>query len=106
MMGKTRTYLMQVRALRDFLRLESASGILLFIASFLALLVDNSPVSSFYNWILHTPIELKIGHWMIVKPLLFWINEGLMSLFFLLIGLELKEELLEGVLSKRTQATL
>ncbi len=84
---------------QNFLKKESASGILLMGAAFLAIIVANSPLSGLYATLLDTPVEIKIGALHIAKPLILWINDGLMAIFFFLIGLELKRELLEGELS-------
>ncbi len=83
----------------NFFRLESASGVLLMAAAVLALLCANSPLQPYYAWLLETPVEVRIGSLQIAKPLLLWINDGLMAVFFFLVGLELKRELLEGELS-------
>ncbi len=84
------------KALRNFLSQESAGGILLLIAVALAMVLANSPLSGLYQGFLDTPMQLRLGALDINKPLLLWINDGLMALFFLLIGLEVKRELLEG----------
>ncbi|TDJ16616.1 MAG: Na+/H+ antiporter NhaA [Gammaproteobacteria bacterium] len=86
-------------ALRDFLKLETASGIVLVAAAVVAMVVANSPLSGFYASLIDIPVEIRIGDFEIAKPLLLWINDGLMAVFFLLIGLELKRELVEGQLS-------
>jgi NhaA family Na+:H+ antiporter len=95
-----------INAFRDFLRLESASGILLVCAAALAMLVANSPLSHIYDSLIDLPVEVRVGNFGIAKPLLLWINDGLMALFFLLIGLELKREVVEGQLSDLSQASL
>ncbi|ATX79458.1 sodium/proton antiporter, NhaA family [Mariprofundus aestuarium] len=87
-----------VAAIKTFLRLESASGILLIAAALLAMLLANSPLSHYYDLLLDTPVEVRIGALQIAKPLLLWINDGLMALFFFIVGLELKREILEGEL--------
>ncbi len=84
---------------QKFLKKESASGILLMVAAFLAIIVANSPFSDLYDALLDIPVEIKFGALHIAKPLILWINDGLMAIFFFLIGLELKRELLEGELS-------
>ena len=89
-----------------FFQLEAASGLLLIAAAVLALIINNSPLSWLYNGLLDTPVVAQIGALKIAKPLLLWINDGLMALFFLLIGLEVKRELLEGHLSKPSQVVL
>jgi len=86
--------------------LEAASGLLLIAAAILALIINNSPLSWLYNGLLDTPVVAQIGALKIAKPLLLWINDGLMALFFLLIGLEVKREVLDGQLSKPSQIVL
>jgi len=86
--------------------LEAASGLLLIAAAVLALIINNSPLSWLYNGLLETPVVAQIGALKIAKPLLLWINDGLMALFFLLIGLEVKREVLDGQLSKPSQIVL
>jgi NhaA family Na+:H+ antiporter len=86
--------------------MEAASGLLLIAAAVLALIINNSPLSWLYNGLLETPVVAQIGALKIAKPLLLWINDGLMALFFLLIGLEVKREVLEGHLSKPSQIVL
>jgi NhaA family Na+:H+ antiporter len=86
--------------------LEAASGLLLIAAAALALIINNSPLSWLYNGLLDTPVVAQIGALKIAKPLLLWINDGLMALFFLLIGLEVKREVLDGQLSKPSQIVL
>jgi len=95
-----------LNAFRDFLRLESASGIMLVAAAALAMLVANSPLAGIYGSLVDLPVEIRVGNLEIAKPLLLWINDGLMALFFLMIGLELKREIVEGQLSDLTQASL
>jgi NhaA family Na+:H+ antiporter len=92
--------------LREFLKLESASGILLVIAAVLAMVVNNSPLSGIYDQLLSMPVEIRIGAVHIDKPLLLWINDGLMAVFFFLVGLEIKREVLEGELSNPAQIAL
>ncbi len=84
----------------------TAGGLLLVIAAVLAILVANSPLHTYYDLLLDTAVEIRIGELQIAKPLLLWINDGLMALFFLLVGLELKRELLEGELSDIRQIVL
>ena len=97
---------MPIKIIRDFLRLESAGGILLVAAAAVAMLLANSPIAALYDGFLATPVEIRIGDFQIAKPLLLWINDGLMAVFFLLIGLELKREMLEGRLSSYKQVML
>ena len=83
----------------EFLELESAGGILLILVALLAIIMANSPLQSFYELLLSTPVEIRIGLLEVAKPLLLWVNDGLMAIFFFLVGLELKRELTEGELS-------
>ncbi len=85
--------------IQKFLQLESAGGVCLIIAAVVAMLCANSALDSYYQLLLDTPVEVRVGPLEIAKPLLLWINDGLMAIFFFLIGLELKRELLEGELS-------
>ena len=96
---------MRVR-LRGLLQHEAAGGVLLMAAAALALLLDNSPLAWLYDALLSTPVVIQIGALVIDKPLLLWINDGLMAVFFFLIGLEIKRELVEGRLSTWQQASL
>jgi NhaA family Na+:H+ antiporter len=89
-----------------FLRLESASGLLLIGAAALALLLDNSPLAWLYDGLLEVPMSVRIGALKLDKPLLLWINDGLMAVFSLLVGLEIKREILKGELSSRATAAL
>ncbi len=91
---------MPFKAIHQFLRSEAKGGILLFGAALAALILSNSTVGFVYQSLLNTPLEMHIVHFIAVKPLLSWINEGLMTLFFLLVGLELKREFLIGYLSE------
>ncbi|MFO6425347.1 Na+/H+ antiporter NhaA [Motilimonas sp. KMU-193] len=92
--------------LKQFLKQESAPGIILIFAALAALLIANSPLSGLYQGFLDMPVQLRIAALDIDKPLLLWINDGLMAIFFLLIGLEVKRELIEGDLSTREKAML
>ena len=89
-----------------FFQMEAAGGILLIVAALLAILLANSPLEVYYALLLQTPVEVAVGSFSIDKPLLLWINDGLMAVFFFLIGLELKRELLEGELSRPSQVIL
>ncbi len=90
----------------DFFKLESAGGILLFMAAVLAMICANTPLSVYYDLLLSTPVEVRVGALEIAKPLLLWINDGLMAVFFFLVGLELKRELIEGELSDKRNIVL
>lgn len=92
--------------IKEFFRLEASAGILLGMTALVAILVENSPLRSFYGYLLNTPVIIQIGGFAINKPLLLWINDGLMAIFFLLVGLEIKREILEGQLSSKEQVIL
>jgi len=83
----------------NFFRLESLSGILLIAATILALIAVNSPLKQYYDMFLNTQFSIAYGSFSLSKPMLLWINDGLMAIFFFLIGLELKREILDGELS-------
>lgn len=92
--------------IQNFLKLESSAGILLMIAALMALIASNSMLSGLYGGFLTTPVVVQVGALEIAKPLLLWINDGLMAVFFFLIGLEIKREILEGELSSFDKAAL
>ena len=92
--------------IQKFFRMESAGGITLMLAAIAAILFANSPWKPYYNLLLDTPVEVRIGALQIAKPLLLWINDGLMAVFFFLVGLELKRELVEGELSSVSKIIL
>jgi NhaA family Na+:H+ antiporter len=92
--------------IKDFLRLEASAGIILVIAAAVAMICANSPASGLYAAFLDTPVIVQVGALRIAKPLLLWINDGLMAIFFLLVALEIKREVLEGELSSVEQAAL
>ena len=92
--------------LKEFLRLEAASGILLLIAAMLAMAAKNSPADVLYDALLDIPVAIQFGGFDISKPLLLWINDGLMAIFFFLIGLEVKREILAGELSEPSRLVL
>jgi len=97
---------MPIQAIREFLRYESASGILLLIATVLAMLVENSVARPLYESLLDLRVEIRVGTFEIAKPLLLWINDGLMAVFFFLVGLEVKREFLDGELSEPARVAL
>ncbi|TNF08014.1 MAG: Na+/H+ antiporter NhaA, partial [Gammaproteobacteria bacterium] len=90
----------QESVLSRFLRLESSGGIVLILAAVAAMICANSPLQTYYDLILDTPVAVQVGELLVSKPLLLWVNDGLMAIFFFLVGLELKRELLEGELSE------
>jgi NhaA family Na+:H+ antiporter len=94
------------QSLRDFLKEESAGGVVLMIAAAAALILANSPLAGAYAAILNAEIALTVSGGGIEKPALLWINDGLMAIFFFLIGLEVKREVLTGQLSSWKQSSL
>ncbi len=95
-----------VNAIREFLKLEAAGGILLMGAAALALIVKNSPLDVYYELLLGITGGVYVGDLSVEKPVLLWVNDLWMSIFFLLVGLELKRELLEGELSNPSKLIL
>ena len=95
-----------LRPIADFLRLETASGLLLMAFALVAMTWANSPASALYQSIFATPFTIGYGDTLLSKPLILWINDGLMALFFLVVGLEIKRELLTGGLNSPRQAAL
>lgn len=91
-----------------FIHSESSGGVVLALAALLALLVSNSPWSAVYQGFLAWPGELRVGHdWLVLsKSLLHWVNDLWMAVFFFLVGLEIKREMIEGELASRSQALL
>lgn len=84
----------------NFLKKESSSGLILMFVTIIALIFSNTFLSQFYTTFLHTKIEFRVGDFLeISKPLILWVNDGLMAIFFLMIGLEIKRELILGHLS-------
>ena len=95
-----------LRVLGEFFRLEAAGGIVLIVAALLALICANSPLEAFYDRFREMPVAVVFGQLNIAKPLLLWINDGLMAIFFLLVALEIKREALTGQLAGREQLVL
>ncbi len=91
---------------KDFFARESASGMLLIAATVLALLASNTLLSGAYQAFLHLPVGIRVGPLALEKSLYHWVNDGLMAIFFLLIGLEVKREILVGHLSSLRQIAL
>lgn len=97
---------MPLRALKEFIHHEASGGIFLLVTAVAALVVSNSGLSGSYFETLNTHLSIQMGSFAIDKPLLLWINDGLMAVFFLLVGLEIKREVVEGELSSRAQIAL
>lgn len=92
--------------LEEFIKKESSGGILLVLATVLALILSNTFMSPIYEYFLHIPVEIRVGPLDLDKSLHHWVNDGLMAIFFLLVGLEVKREILEGHLSSIRQIAL
>lgn len=92
--------------LKNFFQHEAASGFVLVIAAIIAMIMANTPLNSFYNGLLEIPVTVAFGSFDISKPLILWVNDGLMAVFFFLVGLEIKREILDGNLSSPAQITL
>ncbi|MEZ1440876.1 Na+/H+ antiporter NhaA [Pseudomonas shirazica] len=92
--------------LERFLHIEAVSGIVLLIVAVCALIWANSSAAGSYEALWHTPISFSIGTYVVSQSLHFWINDGLMTIFFLVVGMEIRREIHEGALSSLRQATL
>jgi NhaA family Na+:H+ antiporter len=95
-----------LRPVAEFLRVESVSGVVLLAAAAVALVLANSPLSAKYAALWQTPVRLTVGGFVLDKPLLLWVNDGLMTLFFFVVGLEIKRELAVGELRDVRKALL
>lgn len=96
----------RLRGALDFIKHEAAGASFLLAATVLALLLANSPLSHFYHDITHAPVSIRVGPLAIDKTLLHWVNDCLMAIFFLLVGLEIKREFMQGELSTASQASM
>ena len=92
--------------LEEFIHRQTTSGILLMLCAVIALIIANSPLAEGYHHLLETPFSIGFGSWILSMSLHHWINDGLMTLFFFVVGLELKRELLVGELSNLKAASL
>jgi NhaA family Na+:H+ antiporter len=95
-----------VRAFQEFVRLEAAGGVVLLGATILALAWANSPWAAAYDALWDTPVVIGVGGFGLAKPLVLWVNDGLMAVFFFVVGLEIKRELLVGELAAPRKAAL
>ena len=89
---------------KRFLQQESSGGILLLLSAITAIIFANSVFVSLYHDFLNLPVAIRIGDFSIDKTLIHWINDGFMAVFFVLVGMEVKRELLEGSLASYQQA--
>jgi len=92
--------------LERFIHVEAASGIVLLVAAAAALIWANSPFAPSYHALWHLPLSFGIGGFVYAQPLHFWINDALMTVFFLVVGMEIRREIHEGALSDLKQASL
>ncbi|MES2663125.1 MAG: Na+/H+ antiporter NhaA [Pseudomonadota bacterium] len=95
-----------IKIFKSFAHSETGSGIFLLFAAAIALICANSPIASFYQTFIDIPLQISIGNFAIAKPLLLWVNDGLMAIFFFVVGLELKRELYVGELSNKKNIAL
>jgi NhaA family Na+:H+ antiporter len=96
----------QLATFRQFFKLESSGGIFLFVAAVLAMVLKNSPLAGWYVDALTLPVQIRVGDLDLNKPLVLWVNDGLMAVFFLLVSLEIKREILVGHLSRPSDLIL
>ncbi|MDA7794770.1 Na+/H+ antiporter NhaA [Flavobacteriales bacterium] len=92
--------------IQKFIKAESFSGVLLFVSMVLALVLSNSPIREYFSAIWDYKVGITSDNFELVKPLILWINDGLMAIFFFLIGLEIKREILLGELNSLKKAAL
>lgn len=93
-----------IRRIQTFFQSEAVGGILLLLFASMAILFANTSFSEYYFNFLDTPVSVQFGAFSIAKPLLMWVNDGFMAVFFILVGMEVKREMLEGSLSSYQQA--
>ena len=106
MIEDRRAFADRLRSAATLFRHDAAGGVILLLAAVLALILDNSRLAWFSETLLQTQLSISLGDWALDKPLLLWINDGLMAIFFLLVGLEIKRELLIGELATFDRAIL
>lgn len=97
---------MVTRAIRAFLQHEATAGVLLFLSAVAAMIIQNSGGSEWYERLIKLPVAARFGSLGLEKPLELWINDGLMAIFFLLVGMEIKREMISGELSRWKQRVL
>ncbi len=95
-----------LRPFQEFFKIEASSGIVLIACTVIALIWANSPAAESYFALWQTKLTVGLGAFILSKPLLLWINDGLMAMFFFLVGLEIKREVLVGELSSPKQALI
>ena len=92
--------------MKSLLRSDQGAGIIMLAFMVLALVAANSPFAALYQAVHHTPVHLRIGELLIEGPMVYWINQGLMVIFFVIIGFEIKQQVLEGQLNTLRSAAL
>lgn len=92
--------------IRSFIKIESVSSVLLFVGAFLALCISNTGLNDMYLTLIHLPISITVGDFSINKPLIKWVNDGLMALFFLMLTIEAKFHFMEGELVNKSHFSL
>lgn len=97
---------MVLKTIKDTFNFEALGGIILLFAAIVAMILENSTAESSYDALLKIPVEIRFGDFQIAKPLLLWINDGLMAIFFFLVGLEIKREVVAGELSNPSRIVL
>ena len=97
---------MAIQRIKAFFNLEASGGIVLALAAIAAMIIANTPLNTWYESFIHAPVVIQIGSFAIAKDAHHWINDGLMAVFFFLVGLELKREVLIGELSNVKQIIL
>ena len=93
-----------MQRIQKFFQSEASGGVLLLIFALMAIVLANTALSENYFHFLDTPVSVQFGAFSIAKPLLMWVNDGFMAVFFVLVGMEVKREMLEGSLSSYQQA--
>lgn len=97
---------MPFKTLKNFIKLESSAGIILFTTALLAIVIDNSFLSIYYEKFLEFPLAIKVGPYELSKHMIHWINDGLMTIFFFMVGLEIKKEIIQGELNSPSKIFL
>ncbi len=95
-----------IKTIQEFISIEASSGIILLAMAILAIVIDNTYFSGYYNALLSVPVRVELGVVTISKHLVDWVNDGLMAIFFLLVGLEIKREVFEGELNSLAKIIL
>ncbi len=95
-----------ITAIQKFMKKDTSGGIVLMVAAVFAMIANNTVLAPWYSGFLNAPVSLQLGDLVIAKTAVLWINDGLMAIFFFLVGLEIKREVMEGELSSLDKASL